>query len=339
MSYREKNDISKPYKQKYLDGIERIILHRQKGAEKIRQEYFKDAFTNQDKYRKDLAKMLGWPLVGYEAKELPKVELVKLGEEDMHEIYRMSFDILDGLVMTGLFYKFKGIGKFPLSVVQHGGQGTPEHIAGFDGDTSNYNDMLERVVRLGIHGFAPQLLLWNKERYELDYDRHGIDARLKRVGSSITAIEIFGIKRILDYFEEQDYVSSFGMVGLSYGGFYTLVTSALDTRIRTAVSCAFFNTRDKYGWSDWVWQNSAEKFDDAEIACLVYPRKLRIAVADKDPLFNVVGGIESFENVKNLCEGVGTDWVEFTVFDGVHEFLKDDRAIEQFVKELKDEKF
>lgn len=43
-----------------------------------------------------------------------------------------------------------------------------------------------------------------------------------------------------------------GMVGLSYVGFYTLYIAALDTRIKAAVSCSFFNDRDRYPWSDLV---------------------------------------------------------------------------------------
>lgn len=34
------------------------------------------------------------------------------------------------------------------------------------------------------------------------------------------AVEIYGITRILDYFESQSYVSKFGMVGLSLDGIH-----------------------------------------------------------------------------------------------------------------------
>ena len=154
------------------------------------------------------------------------------------------------------------------------------------------------------------------------------------MGSSITAIEVYGITRILDYFEAQDYVSTMGMVGLSYGGFYTLFTAALDTRILSAASCSFFNTRDRFGWSDWVWQNSAEKFDDAEIACLVYPRRLWLGVGNADELFEAKYAEESFKKLEALCRTVGTDWVKLTVFDGKHEFYRNDTPILQLIEDL-----
>ncbi len=333
MQYREEFKVTKPYKQSYADGIERIIEQRQKKAESVRHAYTENIFEDAPRYREELKAMLGWPLVGHTEKDLPHVITETLAEEETHSIYRMQFEILDGLTMSGLFFRAKENGKKPLVIVQHGGAGTPERISGVYGSTTNYNDMLERVIRHGVHAFAPQLLLWD-EKYGAPFDRRAIDARLKRVGSSITAIEIYGITRILDYFEKQSYVSDFGMVGLSYGGFYTLFAAAVDTRIRSSVSCSFFNTRDRYGWSDWTWQNSAEKFDDAEIACLVYPRRLWIGVGNNDELFDAKYAEESFERLKALCKNAGTDWVSLTVFDGKHEFYREDAPIEQLIEDL-----
>jgi len=331
MIYSEEIEKSKEFKTNYLKGLEDVITSREKQAEIVRKEYAKDIFKAPEKYRSELKEMLGWPLVGYEDDFLG-VETELLSQEDGYSIYRMQFEILKGLKMTGLFFKQNGEKK-PLVIVQHGGLGTPELVTGMYGNTENYNDMLRRVIECGVHAFLPQLILWD-DKYDVKYDRKEIDGRLKRVGSSITAVEVFGITKILDYFEKEDYISSFGMVGLSYGGFYTLFTTAIDTRIKSAISCSYFNRRDKYGWSDWVWQNSSEKFDDAEIACLVYPRKLCIEIGDKDKLFDYKYGVESFEKLKELCREVGTDWVEMIVFDGTHEFCKDDGPIQKLVKDL-----
>ncbi len=155
------------------------------------------------------------------------------------------------------------------------------------------------------------------------------------MGSSITAVEVYAVQRILDYFGKQDYVKNFGMIGVSYGGFYTLYTSAVDTRIKSAISSVFFNTRDKYDWSDWTWRDSAFIFDDAQVACLVYPRKLRIQIAKNDELFDYRLGEQSFAELKELCKTVGIEWVDFNVFEGVHEFCKDDAPIKALVDELR----
>lgn len=335
MNYREEYAPTKQNKENYINELWALVNKRNKDAITDRDIYIKDIFTNTEKYREDFKHMLGWPLVDYEKNGIPKAESEKITEDNEYEVFRMKIEILDGLNMTGLFFRAKGEGKKPLVIVQHGGDGTPESISGFYGDTSNYNDMLQRVKNHGVHMFAPQLLLWQEEWYGVERDRKGLDAQLKRTGSSIAAIEVFGITRILDYFEAQDFTSSFGMVGLSYGGFYTLFTTAVDTRIKSAVSCAFFNSRDVINWSDWTWQDAAFMFDDAEVACLSYPRHMSVLIADKDALFDVKYGIRSFERLKELSKDVGTDWFDFLVFDGCHEFYKGDEHIERLIEDLK----
>ncbi len=332
IQYREETVTSKGYKENYLRGVEKVIQNREKEAQLKREWYSRDIFQNPEKYREDLKQMLGWPLNEKGARTIPDAKIEKLAEEKHCTIYRVSIQVLEGFEITGLFFRKEG--KKPLVIVQHGGSGTPEMISNLYGDTYNYNEMAERVMQEDVHVFAPQLLLWNKENYQVEYDRIALDARLKRVGSSITALEIYGIMRILDYFEVQDYVSTFGMVGLSYGGFYTLYTTAIDTRIQSAVSCSFFNKRSEIAWPDWTWYHSAEMFDDAEVASLIYPRKLCIEVGKEDDYFPVSYAIETFEKLQKMCEKVGVDWVEFIVFEGEHEFCKDDEPIKKLAREI-----
>lgn len=334
MNYKEEKDITKPAKQAYLDEINCIISKRKNVCKEIRFDYAKDIFKTPEKYRSEFKEMLGWPLVNQIDNSIPSVESEKLYEENGYSIFRMKIEVLDGFSIRGLFFKKETATPLPLVIVQHGGDGTPELVSGIYGETFNYNNILERVIKHNVHAFLPQFILWS-EIYNVSYDRKALDASLKRVGSSITALEVYSIIRILDYFETQDYITNFGMIGLSYGGFYTLFTSAVDTRIKSAISYAFFNKRDAVDWSDWTWFKSAEKFDDAEVACLCYPRHLCIEIGDKDPLFDAKYGVESFEHIKDLSADVGTEWIDFTVFDGVHETSKYDTPIEKLIKDLK----
>lgn len=336
MTFREEKEASKKYKQSYLDGINKLISSRQKAAAEVRKEYIKNIFSDSEKYRTEFKAMLGWPLIDHKTCGLPEVKSTKLADEENFEIFRMEFEILESLWMTGLFFKMKGDDKKPLVLVSHGGLGTPELISGVYGDTSNYNDILPRVIKYDVHAFAPQLLLWHDD-YDVPFDRKELDARLKRVGSSITAIEVFGFTRILDHFEKEEYVKNLGMVGMSYGGFYTLFTTAVDTRIRSALSCSFFNDRDEIAWPDWVWQNSAYKFNDAEVAALCYPRRLCIEMGNNDNLFDYKFTESSFNALKSLAEekGIPTDWLDLIIFEGTHEFCKDDAPIERLISDLK----
>lgn len=335
MKYQEIEKDSESFREKYFNGIRELILDRQLMFEQQRKEYCKDIFTDTERYRDDFRKILGWPLTEKREETLPDVRITELSKEENYTIYRMHFEILPNLEMTGLYFEMNGEKK-PLVIVQHGGLGTPEVVSGFyNGETQNYHNMLERVIANDVHAFAPQLLLWDKERYGVNYDRAQIDARLKRVGSSITAVELYGIQRILDYFEKKDNVSSFGMVGLSYGGFYTLLMAALDTRIKSSISCAFFHNADNHPTCDRTWFCEAEKFDRAEVAAMVYPRKLCVEIGKEDKLFNMKFGEKSYLRLVEMCKDVGTDWLNFITFDGTHEFCKDDEPIKEMIEHIK----
>ena len=303
MKYQEAKERSRIYKENYVSGLDAIMEAREQECESNRREYCKHLFQHPQQYREELRRMLGWPLVDFQSLRIPVPKSEKLSEEAGYSVYRMQFEILKGLTMTGLLFKADG-GKQPLVIFQHGGAGTPEFAAGMYGSSEYYYDVIQKVVTQGAHVFAPQLLLWD-DSYSVSYDRKAIDARLKRVGSSITAVENYGILQIINYFEQEDFVSNFGMAGLSYGGFYTLYTAALDTRIKGAVSCAFFNQRKAYPYSDWTWFQSAKLFDDEEIACLIYPRKLWIELGNRDDLFDCQSGLSAYETLKKLCAVTG----------------------------------
>ncbi len=334
MIYRETYQDTQGYKQKYLSDIEGLIEARQKSALDNRKEYVKDIFKDPEKYREDFRKLLGYPLCGEKRRQAPKVTSQKLSEEEGYTIYRMQYEIVDGVTMTGLFFRMNSDEKRPLVIVQHGGEGTPEAISGVYGFTSNYNDMLQRVIRYGVHAFAPQLLLWTERKYGIPFDRYELDSRLKSVGSSIAALEIYGIMRALDYFEALDEVGNFGMVGLSYGGFYTQCVTALDVRIRSAISCSYFNQRKKYPHPDWTWFDSMNRLGDAELACLAYPRRLCIELGKQDDLFGCEDGVAEFARLKDLCEAVGTDWIDLILYEGGHEFCKDDMPIKRLIEDI-----
>ena len=332
MKYTEDFKKSEQYKQRYVDSIEKFIGKRQEEASFLRKKYAENILTDTEKYREDFISLLGFPLTEYDGKNIPLLKTEKLSDEEGYCIYRVSAEVLPDFCMTGLLFKRNCDGKRPLVIVQHGGEGTPELISGIYKDTHNYHDMLMRTLEKNVHVFAPQLLLWN-EQYGVPFDRETIDAKLKAVGSSITALELYSLRKFIDCFEKEDCVSSFGMVGLSYGGFYTLFASAVEKRIRSAVSCAYFNSRDNYFTSDWTWFDFSKKFNDAEIACLSYPRNLYIEVAKNDDLFDYRYAVKSFERVKEICNG-NDAWIDFSVYEGCHEFDKNEIFVDRMVHDL-----
>ena len=169
----------------------------------------------------------------------------------------------------------------------HGGGGSPE-VALFHGG-ANYHDMVRGGVKRGYVVFAPQHL-FSAEGYPGDI-RNRIDDRMRLVGTSLTAVEIAKITRSLDVLLKRPEVDPkrVAMVGLSYGGYYALVTPALDTRIKCAVSSCYFGVqewryeRDELGVpSDFRFIDRFTLLRDPEIVALICPRALEIQAGTND---------------------------------------------------------
>ena len=334
MKYREEKNISEQYKQKYLLGIEELIYKLENQAVKKRNDICRDIITDREKYIRVFSELLGWPLTEFPEEEHLNVIREVVSEEQSCIIERVQLTVIDGIVMTGLLFRYPEEKVRPFVIVQHGAAGTPEFISGMYGDTYNYNDIVDRIFRNGANVFAPQLLIWSNEEYKTKYDRAMLDARLKNVGSSITALEIYSIMRSLDYFEKQNWVGNIGMAGLSYGGFYTLFTAALDTRVKAAISCSFFCDAMHYVTPDWSWRGISKWLGEAEIACLVHPRKLFLEMGKSDELFDYRKRQMEYERVWQILKDNDKDWLEFTLFDGEHEFYKNDEHIEKMIAYL-----
>jgi len=331
MKYKEHINTANPYREEYLKSIEDIISSRHKDAEKKRVAYFESMKQNVEECRREFVQILGWPLTDYSYSVPPSNKTLVTEEDDMRA-YRVQLQLPIGLKFYGIYFEHKEGGKLPLVITQHGGDGTAELCSGFFEDgTDNYNDMVMRTFNKGVNVFAPQLLIWKGELHEIPFHRERMDARLKQVDSSITAIEVYALRKCIDYLCSLETVDEnrIGMIGLSYGGFYTLFTTAVDTRIKAAVSSCFYNSRQKHSWVDWAWRNSGYRFFDNEIACMVYPRHLSLEVGDKDDLFPPEGAKLEYEKLLKMTDD--HSWIDFTVFDGAHEFNKSDENIDTLI--------
>lgn len=339
--YTEGRQDTKSFRESYVDGIKTLITDGYRLQEQKRTEYISGIAQDIEKYRADFKNMLGFPLnCPHCTESKPSLSKILLYEDGEKAIYRATVTVLDTVPFTGLLFLHKDEKSHPFIISQHGGSGTPEVCSGLYKDgTYNYNDMTERIFNHGANVFAPQLLLWSND-YESDNfkrdDRNPIDAQLKQLGGSITALEVFCIIKSLDAFCEAGTADEnhLGMIGMSYGGFYTLYTAAAEPRIKGALSCSFYNKRDHYTWIDWTWTGSAKKFFDAEIAMLAYPRCLRIAVGDKDGMFDYKLAEAEFDRLRQLSQKVygRTDWLDTRVFPGTHEFIQTDDFIEQVIE-------
>lgn len=340
----EPDETGNPFREEYLRGIRKLIEEEQRKADDRRRDKVKDILRDPEGCRKQLAELLGWPLAGREKRGSMQVRECPVTSKEGITVKRLQIEALPGLFFYGLLFQ-KGEQKRPLVIAQHGGGGTPELASGFlQQGTVNYNDMVGRVLQYGVHVFAPQMLLWDPVRFQSDSEgakdpgeiRRQIDQQLKQLGGSITALELSCLMGSLDYLERQPFVCAerIGMVGLSYGGFYTLYAAAVDTRIKSALCSCFFRKQYDNLWTDFVWQDAAHQFLDSEVAMLVYPRRLSIQLADRDQIFEFGRGREEMEKLQGYAAGTKSDWLTLDAFSGEHEFWKDAEPVERLIRDL-----
>ncbi len=352
MPYSEEKSASLKFRRDYYNGINNIIAARRAEVDEKRAEYIspKKAAADRETYRFELTKFFGWPLTEYSSLAGGKMNVrqEKRFETDDAVVWSMQFEILPDAWFYGLFYENKSKAEnAPFVVVQHGGAGGPETLAEMWGK-SNYNLIADRIVSRGANVFCPGLLLWTQEdapegmekyrplgKDERDY----ADYRLRHVGSSITAVEIFAIRRIIAHYigEGIAHCGHIGMAGLSYGGFYTLMTSAVEPLIDAAyISCQFSERYTYDQWPDWMFDGIAEKFLDAEIAALIAPRPLFIEEADADEFFAPEPFLAECRRTEPFYAAAGaSDKLKYRVFSGEHEFATDDDGVEFLMENLK----
>lgn len=323
---------NKPQRAEYNDGITAWLNNEFEKAKQRRIEYTIN--TPEEERRIELKKQLGFPLWNSPEKNEITVKSEILAEDEKFTAYDMQLEVLEGVHFYGIYFKPKTKKKnLPFVILQHGGAGIPELVSGLV-SPDNYHDFGKNLIESDYCVFAPQLLLWNVERYGSPFDMGKFDIAMKQLGGSKTAFEVYCLTRVIDYFETQPEIdpNRIGMAGLSYGGMYTLLTTAADTRIKVAVSSCFVNDRRQYAWGDWIYQNQANTFFDPEILTLVSPRHIFVEIATKDEIFDHKNYFKIKEEYELYKEKLNLpDNCVLHLFEGLHEFALDGKNLE-FIK-------
>ncbi|MDA0323195.1 MAG: prolyl oligopeptidase family serine peptidase [Verrucomicrobia bacterium] len=322
-----------------LKQVRNLIRNQYRASDRERRRYFRpdtrsiEAYEDSlIPYRRDLVEILGWPLTLPSQEEPPSVRMERVARDPLGTIHRVWVETLPGVETYGLYFRPKGKGPFPLVISMHGGGGTPETCSGFF-NSANYNDMTRRVLRRGAAVFAPQFLLWESPRFGPDHKKDDIDRDLKQLGGSLAALEIHRLRRSLDYFLKRREIDAnrVGMVGLSYGGFYTLYAAAVETRIKVAVPSCGVTNRKIYNWPDMTWTGAAQRVLDIEAGALICPRALYIDASTTDDIFSIHHGRPIARRIGKFYEKLGIakryvanehgDWHALDVKDGWLKFM------------------
>ncbi len=339
--YEEDISASNPLRSRQASELDAYILSLKKDTGRL-QKIFTPDYSSTSAFlastrnlRQTFAQSIGYPPPGEPDKEPPT--FTQIGEDVLGTYYRAVIPILPGVHSEGLYIVPKGIkGRVPLIISMHGGGGSPE-VATFHGG-SNYHDMVMGGVKRGYVVWAPQHL-FNADGFPGDI-RNRTDDRLRLVGTSITAVEIAKITRSLDVLLKRPEVDPkhVAMVGLSYGGYYTLVTTALEPRIKAAVSSCYYGVQEgRYETdelsipSDFRFMDRFTLLKDSELVALICPRPLEIQAGATDNASHREMGKRLAPLSSAYYHGLGADSsFRFVVFDGGHEF--NDATAWEFLK-------
>jgi dienelactone hydrolase len=271
-----------------------------------------------------LRQRIGYPPPGMKVRGAMRIE--KSGEDDVATYYRTWLPVGEGLEAYGLFIVPKRLVRTPAPLVisQHGGGGFPE-MATYRGG-SNYKDQVRGAVAEGYIVYAPQTVMY--PFHDRDHGtaipeavRKELDVKFRAVGTSLAAVEVYKISLALDVLLKRPEIDAakVAMIGLSYGGFHSLYTAALDPRIGVVVaSCSF---RDDPAIADGKTEGRLLDLAPAEVAALVAPRPLQIQSGVHDKLIPIEGSRRGAARARGYYEKLGaTDRVVFEEFDGGHEF-------------------
>lgn len=274
-----------------------------------------------------LREMLGWPVSKDSVLASPKANVrpVEIGV-DWARTWRIEFDVAEGYRSYALVFVPVDacVASRPLLVIQHGGWGTPEVVAGLAGE-DNYNGAARRAIEQGWIVVLPQLLIWQQKVHPF-ITQSRIDLDLRQVGGSRAALDLCTLRRAAEVTTEHFPVDGrcWGIAGLSYGGFYALLAGALDERFKVVLSSCYANDRIRYNWSDWVWQDGASVWDDALLALLVCPRPLWLEAGVRDEIFDITTARPVMREIEAAYAGLGAaDRLRLHEFDGGHEFCPD----------------
>ena len=333
--YREDIEKDSIYRQNFNSAFRSYLDEEMKKAEHHRDGFMtkENLPIERERFREKYIRMLGYPLTEYENIKTEKIQVQSnfVTFSDGVSIYRMVITAYGNLPLYGILLLPETEGEKPFVLCLHGKEGTPELVTSIYENSGNYNHMAFRYAKRGCVVFCPQLYLWNSDIYGVPYDRDRLDASMRQLGGSMSALEVLLLKRVYDYFETMPYVNRDKMYvsGLSYGGMFAMLFGAAETRVKGVYSSCYFNDRYENGWVDMCYKNAANTFFDAEICALISPRKLFISVADEDPVFAVDTAKKEFERLKPLYETSGaTENLQLEVFHGLHEFSLNDVGID-----------
>jgi len=264
-----------------------------------------------------LQKKIGYPVARIKGGEQ---RLEKIGTDSLGTYYRSYIQLGGSFDAYGLYIVPNGgPARKPLVISQHGGGGTPE-LALFNGG-ANYHDMIRGSVRAGYITYAPLIVMYPYQDRDNGSEiqpevRRDFDGLLRERGTSLFGVETSMISESLSVLMKRPEIDPkrVAMVGLSYGGFFTLYQMALDKRIKCGVASCSFRDYDQAEWDRKPKNGQPYDMSPANLVKLISPRRIQVQSGLSDKGLPIDSARKAAAQVK------GTKGLDYVEFPGVHEW-------------------
>jgi len=282
-------------------------------------------------YRKQLGEYFGYPPPKAIKGKVTRFE--KAGEDKYCTLYRVWIEVIEGVHTYGIYMVPKGItGNAPLIIAMHGGGGNPEAICDLD-TRINYHSFGHEAVKRGYLVWAPALTMligYANDPAIPGAERYLFDNQLKLLGSSIIGLEIHKIiesTRVLISERPEIDVNNVGMTGLSWGGFFTMYTTALCPFIKAAAPSAYFRdsqadllkTIDVSSKAEVIY--TFKGFGHFQTIGLICPRPCMVQLGENDGLFDMDGANIEARRAAGFYKKLGIEErFSFVTHPNGHEF-------------------
>lgn len=318
----------------YSEDIIKNLPEREnycKSIEKYVEEYSTHSFVDSNKFED----LIGLTNID-EPRSAKLISKVFVTTDLNTNIYRVVILCLNKIPVYGIYFEpMDRNSKTSLSFCLHGGHGVPEFPANIYHNSGNYGHMARRLTDRNIACFCPQLLFYSTELFGGSYDRGKLSETMLNKGSSLIALELKLLQCCLDYFVDEEKYDSVGCCGLSYGGYYTLRFSAVDSRIKSTFVASDLEDNFVRPNKDYLSEHFLNTFEQGDIGGLIAPRPLVTNMGDEDEIFPLEGFYNQCKIIKKYYKNANAEENFFYYeFKGKHEFDLSDKGLDFYVKNL-----
>ncbi len=284
-------------------------------------------------YRRQLGAYYGVPPLQAIRGKMRKFQ--KVGEDKYSNLYRVWVEVAEGAQTYGIYMVPKSLAKkAPLIIAIHGGGGNPEAIVGLD-TRKPYHNFGHEAVKKGYIVWAPGLTMlsaFSGDDTIPGISRSILDRQLKLLGGSIIGLEIHKIiESAQTLIRERQEIDGqrVGMTGLSWGGYFTMYTTALAPFIKAAAISGNFrdtkvvleNTKNVNTLSSLGFEDPFESFGYFQAIGMICPRPCFVQLGEKDELFTVEGAKVEARRSAEFYRKLGIqNRFQFETHSGGHEF-------------------